>query len=101
MASIVSRDGRLAVTLKTHLPKISYDINIYFIHQCKHNIANPKSVTDEKEEAMARELTVVELTALAQVKGPVRLQSPTRRATLTEQVSESFIVLWQGGDAED
>lgn len=41
---------------------------------------------------MPRELTVVRLTALAKVKGSGKLQSPPRLATLTEQVSESFVV---------
>lgn len=42
---------------------------------------------------MPGELTVVKLTALAKVKGSGKLQSPTHLATLTEQVSESFVVL--------
>lgn len=42
---------------------------------------------------MSYNLTEVKLTALATVKGSGMLQSPTHLATLTEQVSESFIML--------
>lgn len=42
---------------------------------------------------MSQDLTDMKLTALAKVKGSGMLQSPTHLATLTEQVSESFIVL--------
>ncbi len=49
----------------------------------------------KKEEAMPWELTVGKQTALAKVKGYEKLQSPAYLATLTEQVSESFVVLWQ------
>ena len=52
-----------------------------------------KRLRKQKEEAMTWMVTEVKVTA--KVKESKMLQSPTRLSTLTEQVSESFIMLWQ------